>query len=76
MFLFKGSGWKLIEGRIEGQTQIDSPGFNRFTYWCHPVDVHFATKGIQGKYISSLLWVACKLNTTRPNNAKIFLYYY
>ncbi|KAG8322360.1 B9 domain-containing protein 2 [Homalodisca vitripennis] len=46
--IFAGSGWKLIEGHKEGQTQIDNPDFENFTYWCHPVDVHYATKGIQG----------------------------
>ncbi|XP_018898557.2 B9 domain-containing protein 2 [Bemisia tabaci] len=43
-----GPNWKLIEGDKEGQTQVDDPIYDEYTWWCHPVDVHFATKGIQG----------------------------
>jgi len=43
-----GSGWKLLEGIIEGQTQVDSPQTEEQTYWSHPIDVHFVTKGLQG----------------------------
>ncbi|XP_021916275.1 B9 domain-containing protein 2-like isoform X3 [Zootermopsis nevadensis] len=43
-----GGGWKVISGLKEGQTQVDSPACDGITYWCHPVDIHFATKGIQG----------------------------
>ncbi|XP_014253483.1 B9 domain-containing protein 2 [Cimex lectularius] len=43
-----GPGWQLISGQKEGQTQVDNPGYDEMTYWCHPIDVHFATKGIPG----------------------------
>ncbi|KAF4529859.1 hypothetical protein B566_EDAN017680 [Ephemera danica] len=43
-----GGGWKVVSGLQEGQTQVDHPSFEEFAYWCHPIDIHFATKGIQG----------------------------
>lgn len=43
-----GSSWKVVSGLKEGQTQIDSPEFENKSYWCHPIDIHFATKGLQG----------------------------
>lgn len=43
-----GNNWKIIEGLKEGQTQLDSPHDNEKAYWCHPLDIHFVTKGIQG----------------------------
>ncbi|XP_063242078.1 B9 domain-containing protein 2 [Bacillus rossius redtenbacheri] len=43
-----GSNWKLISGTVEGQTQVDDPEYQDFAFWSHPIDVHFATKGIQG----------------------------
>ena len=44
----EGGGWKLISGTREGQTQIDDPAVGKITYWCHPIDVHYATRGPQG----------------------------
>ncbi|XP_015906950.1 B9 domain-containing protein 2 [Parasteatoda tepidariorum] len=46
--LNSGGNWKIIEGLNGGQTQLDDPLSNEMCYWCHPVDVHYATKGIQG----------------------------
>ncbi|GFR15089.1 b9 domain-containing protein 2 [Trichonephila clavata] len=46
--LHAGGNWKVIEGLKEGQTQIDNPLDCEISYWCHPVDIHYATKGIQG----------------------------
>ncbi|KAM8794033.1 B9 domain-containing protein 2 [Eudromia elegans] len=43
-----GSAWKLLGGRREGQTQVDAPQAGDVAYWCHPIDLHFATKGLQG----------------------------
>jgi len=40
-----------MSGLKEGQTQVDSPAYDGVTYWCHPIDVHFATKGIQGTVV-------------------------
>lgn len=51
-----GGGWKLISGVKEGQTQIDDPAFGNFTCWCHPVDIHYATKGPQGWYFNIRLY--------------------
>ncbi|XP_049813233.1 B9 domain-containing protein 2 isoform X4 [Schistocerca nitens] len=43
-----GNGWRLISGLKEGQTHVDNPQYDEKAYWSHPVDIHFATKGIQG----------------------------
>lgn len=43
------ASWTLVSGAISGQTQIDDPGLEgSSTFWSHPIDVHFAIKGIQG----------------------------
>ncbi|RWS04609.1 B9 domain-containing protein 2-like protein [Dinothrombium tinctorium] len=42
-----GGGWNLIEGNVCGQTQVDYSAFEDQAFWCHPIDVHFATIGIQ-----------------------------
>lgn len=53
--LIIGSGWKILEGIAEGQTQVDnstsssSSLWNNFVCWSHPIDLHLVTKGIQGK---------------------------
>jgi hypothetical protein len=44
----KGASWKLLQGKIEGQTHVDTPLYEPFAYWSHPIDVHYATKGLQG----------------------------
>jgi hypothetical protein len=51
IFLSLGGGWRLISGSKEGQTQVDNPAYGSITYWCHPIDIHFATKGMQGMTI-------------------------
>jgi B9 domain-containing protein 2 len=43
-----GNSWKILEGFKEGQTQVDSPVDGESVQWCHPIDIHYATKGIQG----------------------------
>nr|CAB3225025.1 B9 domain-containing protein 2-like [Phallusia mammillata] len=43
-----GGAWKLIAGLKEGQTQVDNPENEEFAYWSHPIDVHYAAKGLQG----------------------------
>lgn len=43
-----GGAWKLIAGRHDGQTHVDSPVNDDETAWSHPLDLHYATKGIQG----------------------------
>jgi len=43
-----GSAWRVIAGLREGQTQVDSPQAHEFAYWSHPIDIHLATRGLQG----------------------------
>lgn len=40
--------WELIEGLREGQTQIDNPLDSDEAVWSHPIDLHFATRGLKG----------------------------
>uniref|UniRef100_F6VF72 B9 domain-containing protein 2 n=2 Tax=Equus TaxID=9789 RepID=F6VF72_HORSE len=42
------AAWKLLSGVREGQTQVDTPQVGDMAYWSHPIDLHFATKGLQG----------------------------
>lgn len=44
-----GSAWRVLQGDSEGQTQVDDPSDEPMANWCHPIDLHFATKGLQGK---------------------------
>ncbi|KAK2152243.1 hypothetical protein LSH36_334g03044 [Paralvinella palmiformis] len=43
-----GGAWKVLGGLREGQTQVDNPEIGDTAYWSHPIDIHFATKGLQG----------------------------
>ncbi|XP_029427651.1 B9 domain-containing protein 2 isoform X1 [Rhinatrema bivittatum] len=43
-----GGAWKLLSGVAEGQTQVDNPQNEEMAFWSHPIDIHFATKGLQG----------------------------
>ncbi|XP_033095369.1 B9 domain-containing protein 2-like [Anneissia japonica] len=43
-----GGAWKVLAGLREGQTQVDIPQNEDFAVWSHPIDIHFATKGLQG----------------------------
>uniref|UniRef100_A0A3B3ZNW7 B9 domain-containing protein 2 n=1 Tax=Periophthalmus magnuspinnatus TaxID=409849 RepID=A0A3B3ZNW7_9GOBI len=43
-----GGAWRLLSGLKEGQTQVDNPHIGEMAYWSHPIDLHFATKGLQG----------------------------
>ncbi|XP_055351621.1 B9 domain-containing protein 2-like [Paramacrobiotus metropolitanus] len=52
-----GGAWTAISGDKDGQTQVDRPEIDDFALWSHPLDVHFATKGIQGwPKISFQVW--------------------
>ncbi|KAL3096944.1 hypothetical protein niasHS_002660 [Heterodera schachtii] len=42
-----GGGWRVIEGDQEGQTQTDLSDTDR-AYFAHPIDIHLATRTIQG----------------------------
>ena len=54
-----GGAWKALSGLREGQTQVDNPQNYDEAYWSHPIDVHFTTKGLQGKKIYMYNWVQC-----------------
>ncbi|XP_045600341.1 B9 domain-containing protein 2 isoform X2 [Procambarus clarkii] len=43
-----GGGWRVVEGLVEGQTQADQSEVSDAVSWCHPVDIHLTTRGIQG----------------------------
>lgn len=43
-----GGAWRLLSGLKEGQTQVDTPQTGDIAYWSHPIDLHYATKGLQG----------------------------
>lgn len=45
-----GPAWTLLEGVSEGQTQVDNSDIDDKAHWCHPIDVHYAIQGIQGKF--------------------------
>jgi len=50
-----GGAWKVLAGLREGQTQVDHPLTEDFAFWSHPIDIHFATKGLQGTSIIMFL---------------------
>lgn len=44
-----GSCWKLLEGYTQSQTHLSTPGSSGSPHsFSHPIDVHYATRGIQG----------------------------
>uniref|UniRef100_A0A1I8HZI6 B9 domain-containing protein 2 n=1 Tax=Macrostomum lignano TaxID=282301 RepID=A0A1I8HZI6_9PLAT len=43
-----GPAWKRLEGEVSGQTQVDCPASGEMAYFAHPIDLHFATRGLQG----------------------------
>ena len=45
---YLGSGWKKLEGTKSGQTQVDTPLDEELAQWCHPLDIHFVSKGLHG----------------------------
>ena len=51
-----GGAWKVLAGLREGQTQVDNPQNNEMAFFSHPVDIHFATKGLQGGYYQNSLF--------------------
>ncbi|KAK0079827.1 hypothetical protein PV326_008514, partial [Microctonus aethiopoides] len=42
-----GSGWKLINGNNEGQTQECRDLYNNKSAWNHPIDLHYTTQTLQ-----------------------------
>lgn len=53
LLLILGGAWKVLAGLREGQTQVDNPQIQEMAYFSHPIDIHFATKGLQGMCIQS-----------------------
>ncbi|XP_023347336.1 B9 domain-containing protein 2 [Eurytemora carolleeae] len=43
-----GGAWKVLAGTKEGQTQVDDPETGDIAFFSHPIDIHFATRGLQG----------------------------
>ncbi|EDQ92386.1 uncharacterized protein MONBRDRAFT_17074 [Monosiga brevicollis MX1] len=43
-----GGGWRVLEGQVQGQTQVDTPAGSDATVFGHPLDIHYATQGMQG----------------------------
>ena len=45
-----GGSWKVLQGLREGQTHVDGPSYGDGSQpkWGHPIDLHLATKGLQG----------------------------
>lgn len=43
-----GRAWELLEGLDAGQTQADFPEDGVTYSWSHPVDVHYASRGLAG----------------------------
>ena len=38
----------MLQGATEGQTQLDCPYIGPISNWNHPLDIHWATRGLQG----------------------------
>ena len=38
----------MLSGLKEGQTQVDNSEVGDTSYFSHPVDLHYATRGLQG----------------------------
>ena len=43
-----GRTWELLEGLEEGQTQLDLAEEGDMVVWSHPLDIHYACKGLTG----------------------------
>lgn len=46
---YLGSLWKFVEGEAEGQTATDCNRIDQESIFSHPIDLHLACRGIQGK---------------------------
>ena len=47
-WVIAGDNWKVLQGVTEGQTQSDTPRIGPISNWNHPLDVHWATRGLRG----------------------------
>jgi B9 domain-containing protein 2 len=43
-----GRTWELLEGLDQGQTQLDCAPEGEMVVWSHPVDLHYACRGLTG----------------------------
>merc|ERR1711934_732516 len=43
-----GDAWRVLEGFIDGRTQIGYPGEGEMSVWEHPIDVHWASASVAG----------------------------
>ena len=43
-----GRTWELLEGLEEGQTQLNQAADGDAVVWAHPIDIHYACKGLTG----------------------------
>jgi hypothetical protein len=43
-----GPLWRVVEGQEKGQTSVNSSRFEENSIFCDPIDLHYATRGIQG----------------------------
>ena len=57
--MLSGGAWKILAGLREGQTQVDNPQNHEAAFFGHPIDIHFATKGIQGMLLTSVFIQVC-----------------
>ncbi|XP_060222428.1 B9 domain-containing protein 2 isoform X1 [Meriones unguiculatus] len=61
-----GAAWKLLSGVREGQTQVDTPQIGDMAYWSHPIDLHFATKGLQGWQLQGQEFLSAVFTAVSP----------
>ncbi|XP_072346284.1 uncharacterized protein [Scyliorhinus torazame] len=64
-----GCAWKLLSGLKDGQTQVDNPVIKDMAYWSHPIDIHYATKGLQGLQ-SNITSNAAPISTATSRNGR------
>mmetsp|Transcript_36972 Transcript_36972/g.82191 ORF Transcript_36972/g.82191 Transcript_36972/m.82191 type:complete len:177 (-) Transcript_36972:450-980(-) len=43
-----GRTWEMLEGLDQGQTQVDLAPDGEMVTWSHPLDVHYACRGLAG----------------------------
>lgn len=48
-----GPNWTVVSGLPEGQTVSGQLGSSQSAVWSHPLDIHYITKGLQGKFLST-----------------------
>eukprot|EP00959_Pyramimonas_sp_CCMP1952_P301328 6304511-Pyramimonas_sp.AAC.1 len=50
-----GQSWDRLEGLDMGQTHVDHPEEGEMAVWAHPIDLHYACKGMALLLSSSTL---------------------